>query len=152
INMLRAGEMSGQLGEVLERLAQFAEREQARRAQILSAMGYPAVLLTIALSTLVFLLTFVVPRLSGVFEGPGAELPLPTRMLLFVTHALTTWWWVILAVIAGLWVSFGIYRRTEMGAYTMDRLALRMAILGKVARKVIVARFARALGTLVAGG
>src|SRR5713101_2981919 len=68
VNMIRAGELSGQLGEVIERLAQFAEREQQRRALIVSAMVYPAVLMTVALSTLVFLLTFVVPRLAGVFS------------------------------------------------------------------------------------
>jgi type II secretory pathway component PulF len=88
--MLRAGELSGQLGEVLERLAQFAEREQQRRGQIVSAMVYPAVLLFVATSTLVFLLTFVVPRLSGVFEDLGAELPLTTRLLLMMTGALTS--------------------------------------------------------------
>jgi type II secretion system protein F len=152
VNMLRAGEMSGQLGEVLERLAQFAEREQARRAQIVSAMVYPAVLLFIAVSTLVFLLTFVVPRLSGVFEDLGADLPLPTQILLLVTDTLTTWWWAILAGIGASWVLFGIYRRTEAGAYQIDRMALRIGVMGKVWRKVIVARFARALGTLVAGG
>jgi len=152
VNMLRAGEMSGTLGEVLERLAQFAEKEQARKAQILSAMVYPAVLLVIAVSTLIFLLTFVVPRLSSVFEDLGAQLPLPTRLLLFVTHLLTTWWWAIVAVLVGLWLAYGVYRRTEAGAYQVDLWTLRMAVMGKVWRKVVVARFARALGTLVAGG
>jgi type II secretory pathway component PulF len=152
VNMIRAGELTGQLGEVLERLAQFAEREQQRRAQILSAMVYPAVLLSVALSTLVFLLTFVVPRLSGVFDDLGAALPLPTRILLAMTAALTSGWWAILGAGALLWVGFRAYRGTEAGAYQLDRLTLRVAVLGKVWRKVVVARFARALGTLVAGG
>jgi type II secretion system protein F len=152
VNMIRAGEMSGQLGEVLERLAQFAEREQQRRAQIVSAMVYPAVLLLVASSTLVFLLTFVVPRLSGVFADLGAELPLPTRMLLAITGALTSGWWAILGAGALLWLGLRTYRRTEAGAYQIDRLTLRVAVVGKVWRKVVVARFARALGTLVAGG
>jgi type II secretion system protein F len=152
VNMIRAGEMSGQLGEVLERLAQFAEREQTRRAQIVSAMVYPAVLLLVAASTLVFLLTFVVPRLSGVFADLGAELPLPTRMLLAITGALTSGWWAILGAGALLWLGLRTYRRTEAGAYQIDRLTLRLAVVGKVWRKVVVARFARALGTLVAGG
>jgi type II secretion system protein F len=152
VNMVRAGEMSGQLGEVLERLAQFAEREQSRRAQIVSAMVYPAVLLLVASSTLVFLLTFVVPRLSGVFADLGAELPLPTRMLLAITGALTSGWWAILGAAALLWLGLRTYRRTEAGAYQIDRLTLRVAVVGKMWRKVVVARFARALGTLVAGG
>jgi type II secretion system protein F len=152
VNMVRAGEMSGQLGEVLERLAQFAEREQSRRAQIVSAMVYPAVLLLVASSTLVFLLTFVVPRLSGVFADLGAELPLPTRMLLAITGALTSGWWAILGAAVLLWLGLRTYRRTEAGAYQIDRLTLRLAVVGKVWRKVVVARFARALGTLVAGG
>jgi type II secretion system protein F len=152
VNMIRAGELSGQLGEVLERLAQFAEREQQRRAQILSAMVYPAVLLVVAASALAFLLTFVVPRLSGVFADLGAELPLPTRLLLAMTGALTSGWWAILGAGVLLWLGFRTYRRTEAGAYQVDRLALRLAVVGKVWRKVVIARFARALGTLVAGG
>jgi type II secretion system protein F len=152
VNMLRAGELSGQLGEVLERLAQFAEREQQRRAQIVSAMVYPAVLMLVATATLVFLLTFVVPRLSGVFEDLGAELPLPTRLLLAITGALTTGWWAILGGMVLAWLLLQAYRRTEAGAYQMDRLTLRLALMGKIWRKVVVARFARALGTLVAGG
>lgn len=152
VNMIHAGELSGQLGEVLERLAQFAEREQQRRALIVSAMVYPAVLITVALSTLVFLLTFVVPRLSGVFTDLGAELPLPTRILLAVTGALTSGWWAILGAAVLLGLGFRAYRQTEAGAYQLDRLMLRLAIIGKVWRKVVVARFARALGTLVAGG
>lgn len=152
VNMLRAGELSGQLGEVLERLAQFAEREQTRRAQIVSAMVYPAVLLFVAAGTLAFLLAFVVPRLSGVFEDLGAELPLPTRLLLAITGALTSGWWAILGGGLALWLAFQAYRRTESGAFQVDRLMLKMAVLGKVWRKVVIARFARALGTLVAGG
>src|SRR5215212_254766 len=125
VNMLRAGELSGQLGEVLERLAQFAEREQQRRALIVSAMVYPAVLMSVAASTLIFLLTFVVPRLSSVFEDLGADLPLPTRLLLALTGALTHGWWAILGVGALLWFGLAAYRRTEAGAYQVDRIALR---------------------------
>src|SRR5205807_9984482 len=106
------------------------------------AMVYPAVLMFVACSTLVFLLTFVVPRLSGVFADLGAELPLATRILLAITGALTSGWWAILGGAALLWVSFQAYRRTEAGAYQIDRLTLRGAVLGKVWRKVVVARFA----------
>jgi type II secretion system protein F len=152
VNMIHAGELSGQLGEVLERLAQFSEREQERRAQIVSAMVYPVVLLTVACCTLVFLLTFVVPRLAGVFSDLGAALPLPTRILLAITGTLTSGWWAILGGLAALVVGLRAYRATEAGAYQIDRLTLRLIVFGKVWRKVIVARFARALGTLVAGG
>src|SRR5947209_1372554 len=82
-----------------------------RRAQIVSATVYPAVLLFVACSTLVFLLTFVVPRLSGVFSDLGAELPLPTRMLLAITGALTSGWWAILGSGALIWFGLQAYRR-----------------------------------------
>src|SRR4029453_10685771 len=82
----------------------------------------------------------------------GAELPLPTRILRAITGALTSGWWAILGTRAVFWGGVQLYRRTEGGAYPLDRLALRMAVLGKVWRKVVIARFARALGTLVAGG
>src|SRR5438132_586369 len=109
--------------------------KRQRRALIVSAMVYPAVLMVVATSALVFLLTFVVPRLSGVFEDLGAELPLPTRILLAITGALTSGWWAILGAGVLLGVGFQIYRRTEAGAYQIDRLTLRLAILGKVWRK-----------------
>jgi len=149
---LRAGEASGQFSEVATRLAEFQERETARRSQITSALIYPAVLLVFAIFVIIFLLTFVVPKLAGVFNSIGSELPISTRILMSMTGLLTT---------KGLYLAIGIaifafilarFLRTEAGGIAKDRLILRLPLVGPIVRKATVSRYARVLGTLVFGG
>lgn len=151
-NMLRAGEASGQLPEVAERLASFLEKEQVRRSQVISALVYPAVLITVAILAVTFLLTFVIPRLSGVFEDLGQTLPAPTLILLAVTGFLGRAWWMLLFGIAGSVLLLRGYASTQTGKRTVDFLLLRLPVVGKVFGKVVISRFARAFGTLLAGG
>jgi type II secretion system protein F len=151
-NMLRAGEASGQLPEVAERLASFLEKEQVRRSQVISALVYPAVLVTVAILAVTFLLTFVIPRLSNVFEDLGQTLPAPTLMLLAITGFLGRAWWMLLLGIAGSVLLLRGYASTQTGRRTVDFLLLRLPVVGKVFGKVVISRFARAFGTLLAGG
>lgn len=151
-NMLRAGEASGQLAEVATRLAEFLEKEQMRRSHLISAMVYPALLVSVAVTAVTFLLFFVVPRLSGVFEDLGAELPLPTVVLLAVTGVLSRYWWVLLAALAGGWVFLKGAAATEAGRRQVDALLLRLPVVGRILSRVVIGRFSRALGTLLAGG
>ncbi len=151
-NMLRAGEVSGQLPEVATRLAEFLEREQERRSQIVSAMVYPSLLLGVAVLSVVFLLAFVVPRLSGVFEDLGADMPLPTVVLLATTGLIARYWWILLGGIAGVWVFGKGFAATEAGRRQIDALALRLPVAGRITSRVVISRFARALGTLLGGG
>ncbi|HEY0866225.1 MAG TPA: type II secretion system F family protein [Fimbriimonas sp.] len=149
---LRAGEASGQFPEVATRLADFQETEVARRSQIVSALIYPGVLTLTAVFVIVFLLTFVVPRLSGVFTDLGDELPATTRILLATTGFITANWIVIVGSIVGAVVFYRAWSATEAGAYVRDRMMITMPIVGPVVRKATVSRFARVLGTLVFGG
>lgn len=151
---LAAGEASGQFAEVAGRLADFQENEVARRSQITSALIYPAILLFTAVSVVVFLLMFVVPRLAGVFKDlqTAGELPATTRLLLATTDFLTTNWLLILGVIVGSIIFFRAWTATEAGAYGRDSLVLRSPLLGKVISKAVISRYARVLGTLVYGG
>jgi type IV pilus assembly protein PilC len=149
---LRAGEASGQFGPVATRLADFQEQEVARRSQIVGALIYPGVLLTVAVTVIIFLLTFVVPRLSDVFRDLGNDLPATTKMLFAMTGFLTQYG---LYLLGGLAVLFFLYRgwaATEAGALARDRLIIRTPVVGKVVYKAVVSRFARVLGTLVFGG
>ncbi|MGQ9523394.1 MAG: type II secretion system F family protein [Armatimonadota bacterium] len=151
-NMLRAGEASGQLPEVAQRLADFLEKEQVRRSQVISALVYPAVLLSVAVTAVAFLLTFVIPRLSGVFEDLGQALPTPTVILLSLAGFLgKTWWIIALAVVGGVFV-LKAYTSTDLGRRTVDALVLRTPLIGRIVGKVVISRFARAFGTLLAGG
>lgn len=149
---LRAGEASGQFPEVASRLADFQEKEVARRSQIVSALIYPGVLSFTAIFVVVFLLTFVVPRLSGVFKDLGNDLPMSTQILLASTDLLTKNWYVVIGGIIGLIIAYRAYSATDAGAMARDRAFLHMPMIGPVVRKATVSRFARVLGTLVYGG
>lgn len=152
VNMVHAGEVTGRLGEVLERLAGYLEREITRRSQLVSAMTYPAVLIVVAVSAVVFLLTFVVPRLSTVFDEMDRALPLPTQLLLAVTGFITRYWWgILLALLVG-GALFRQFLATSSGRAAWDAWILRVPIIGKLQQRIVSARFVRSLGTMLSGG
>lgn len=149
---LKAGEASGQLPDSATRLADLLENEVARRSQITSALVYPAVLTLTAVGVVIFLLTFVVPRLSIVFNGLGDNLPVTTKILLATTGFLTQ---NGVAITIGLVVAFFAYRAwvaTSAGAYTRDKILMNLPMGGPIVKKAVVSRYARVLGTLVNGG
>lgn len=149
---LRAGEASGQFPQVADRLAEFQEMEVTRRSQLLSALIYPAVLTVTAVGVVIFLLTFVVPRLSGVFADLGGELPVTTQILLATTDVIVNSWFVIIGAIAGVGILYRGWSATAHGAYLRDALLLRLPLIGKVVHKAIISRYSRVLGMLVYGG
>jgi type IV pilus assembly protein PilC len=149
---LRAGEASGQFAEVAGRLADFQEKEVARRSQITSALVYPAILAFTAVFVILFLLLFVVPKLSGVFKDLGNNLPVTTKMLLASTDFITHNWVVVLAAIVGITVGVKAWLATANGAYLRDKFLLHAPLIGPVVMKATISRFARVLGTLVYGG
>lgn len=149
---LRAGEASGQFSEVATKLAEFQENEVTRRSQISAALLYPSVLAGVAVTVIIFLITFVMPRLSKVFEDLGDDLPATTRFLLASTDFITKNALIIVGAIVGAVVLYRGWAATEAGALARDRLFMNMPVVGPVISKAIVSRFARVLGTLVYGG
>lgn len=149
---LRAGEASGQFPEVATRLADFQEMEVTRRSQIISALIYPGVLTVTAIFVVTFLLTFVVPRLAGVFTDLGDDLPMTTKILLATTDFLTNKGVFVLGGIVAAVVLYRAWVATEAGATMRDKLIFNLPLAGKVIQKAVVSRFARVLGTLVYGG
>ena len=149
---LRAGEASGQFGEVAGRLADYQEMEVTRRGQITSALVYPTLLATTAFAVIVFLITFVLPRMSGVFKDMGSDLPLTTRMLLASSDFVTHNWLAIIVAILCITVALRAWFATEAGAFARDRFLLGAPVVGPVVMKATVSRFSRVLGTLVYGG
>ena len=149
---LKAGEQSGQFGEVAGRLADFQENEVARRSQVVSALIDPAILLFVAVAVVIFILVFVIPKLSGTFAAQGDSLPGSTKLLLSMSDFLQKQWLVIIGTITALIVGYRLWVATPSGAYTRDGLLLRLPVVGKIAIKGTVSRFARVLGTLVYGG
>jgi type IV pilus assembly protein PilC len=153
-NMVKAGEAGGVLDVILARLATFMDKAQKLRKRVKGAMIYPAVVMFVTVSILMLIMIFVVPKFEAVFKQiPGlGELPAITRALQSISRFLVDSWYVVLGVI--LLVVFGIRaaRATPGGRRFFDRVRLRLPIVGRLARKIIVARFTRTLGTLIASG
>ncbi len=151
-NMIHAGEVSGELASVMARLAEFMEKEQVRRSQIMAALTYPSVLITVALLAVTFLLTFVIPRLQAVFKDLGADLPLPTQMLLGASGFIQNYWWAILLGGFLLATLFRGWANSVSGRRTVDTFRLSAPLLGALTKKITMSRYARTLGTLLGGG
>jgi general secretion pathway protein F len=149
INMVRAGEASGSLAQVFDRLAEFERTRDDLRGYIISSLVYPALLATVGTVSIIFLLTFVVPRFASVFEDAHMKMPLPTLIMLQASKFVRSYLWIAVSVLAGALIATQIYIRTKAGRLRWDTLRLRVPVLGDALRKAEVARFARAMGTLV---
>jgi type II secretion system protein F len=152
INMVRAGEASGHLDAILLRLAEFLEKSQRRRSQVVSALMYPAVLVTVAVAAVSFIVGYLIPKLSALFEELEQSLPLITQILLDVAAVLSKTWWALLSFLLALVLALRWYSRTEAGRETLDLLTLRLPFLGPIWHKMAVSRLARTLGTMLTGG
>jgi general secretion pathway protein F len=151
-NMVRSGETAGNLDAVLERLADFMDQQHALRSKVSGAMTYPILMMVIGTLVMGVLMVAVVPKITAIFEDSGKALPWNTQLLIFVAGLTGSYWWVLLALAIGGW--FGVRRwiRTVKGRLVMDRLKLRLWLVGHVVRYVAVARFARTLATMLASG
>jgi general secretion pathway protein F len=150
INMVRAGEASGALASIFDRLAEFERSRDDLRAFIISSMIYPALLACVGMVSVIVLLTFVVPRFATIFSDPRMKIPAPTRMMMAASTALQSYWWLGLGTIAVGLIFWTAYIRTAAGRLWWDGARLRIPLLGDALRKAETARFARAMGTLVA--
>ncbi len=151
-NMIAAGESGGILDGVLERLSAYIEKAVKLRRAVQSALIYPVAVLLIASGVMLLLLWKVVPIFATLFVGLGVVLPLPTRIVIGVSHAVASFAWIlILAFIAGV---YGLkrYYGTSSGRMKIDTLILKLPLIGILMRKIAVARFARTLGTLITSG
>jgi general secretion pathway protein F len=152
VNMVRAGEASGALDIVLVRLAEYTERAAALRGKVRSALTYPVFMGLASMGILFFLLSYVVPKVTRIFEERDAKLPTMTVVLLAISNFLSTYWWAILAIVALAVIAVRVSTRTPAGRLRFDALVLRIPYFGKVLKKVALARFARTLSTLLLGG
>lgn len=152
VNIVRAGEASGTLDVVLLRLADFLEKQQALRSRVRSALAYPIFMFFIGTGVLFFMMSYVIPRIAKIFEESRKALPFITELLIGFSSFLSQNLFVLLIVSISL--LFLIYRltKTERGGAFFDRLALKFPIFGRITRMVIISRFTRTLGTLLASG
>jgi len=152
INMVSAGESSGALDVVLQRLADFTEGQSKLRSRIIGAMIYPVIMSVVGVSLMGMLLVYVVPKVTKIFEDVHASLPLPTRILMGFSNAIANYWYLFLIGIPlAIW-GFRRYIRTPKGKEWYDRKLLKAPLFGKLQRMIMISRFARTLSTLIASG
>jgi type IV pilus assembly protein PilC len=151
-NMVAAGEAGGILDTILQRLAQYIEKSVKLNSQVKSAMIYPVAVISIAVIVVTIILWKVIPVFAALFKGLGAELPLPTRVVIALSNFIADFWWLVGIVIFGTVFALKRYHETYKGKRVLDNLILRMPILGMLMRKIAVARFCRTLSTLTASG
>ena len=152
INLIRASEMSGRLGATLSQVAAYMTRQREISSKVRGALIYPAVLVVMSIGMVIFLMTFLLPKFLVIYKGRMALLPLPTKMLINVSNALTGYWmfWLggLVLVVAGVF----LFLRTPTGRRTRDWLALHFPIIGKMLHKSLVTRSLHTLGTLIDSG
>ena len=151
-NMVAAGESSGDLDGILNRLATYMEKSSRLQRKIKGAMAYPIILSIIAVGATAILLTFVVPQFASMFTDMGGELPAPTRIVMDLSSFLQRYILLIIMMIGASIVGFKFYHKTEPGQYTTDAFLLKVPVLGDLLRKTAVARFSETLATLLAAG
>jgi type IV pilus assembly protein PilC len=152
VNMVAAGEAGGILDTILQRLSVYIEKAVKLRSQVRSAMIYPIAVIVIAAIVVAVILLKVIPTFAALFTSLGAELPLPTRVVISASNFLARYWWAFALVIVALVYGFRRYYATHTGRRVIDGLLLKAPVLGPILRKVAVARFCRTLATLTSSG
>lgn len=152
ISIVRSGEKSGKLDEVLERLADQLQKDYDLISKIKAAVTYPIVVIVALVGIVILMLIFVVPELKSIFKDLGAELPITTRIVLGISDAIINYWYIFLVVILGLVFGIRFWARTAAGGLVWDNFKLKIPLIGPLTRKIYMARFARTMGTLVASG
>jgi len=152
INMVRASEMSGSFAKMLDRIAAFMSQQMETRKMVVSASIYPAIIAVMAISVTIFLLTFVLPRFAGVFEGKEDVLPWPTIFLMGLSSWMVDYWWVL--IIAGVMgvIGFSFYAKTDTGRFWIDHFKLKTPLFRGMFRALYVSRSLQTMGELLNAG
>jgi type IV pilus assembly protein PilC len=152
INMVRAGEQSGALVDVLRRLADHFNRFAEVQTKFKSALIYPAVVATVGIGIVIFFMTFMLPRFMKIFEGLKVQLPLATRILVGISDAFAHYWWLMILIIVTVVILFKRFAVTPDGRRKIDSWKMNAPVLGKVFRLNLFGQFARTLSTLLING
>ena len=152
VNMVDAGEIGGALDTILVRLAGYREKADALARKVKGAMVYPAVVVTVAIAVTFIMLTYIVPVFAKMFTGLGAELPAPTRFVLSLSGFIRSNILIGLGLLVALIIAYRYYSKTQKGRLNIDRVKLKLPLLGDLIRKSAIARFSRTLATLISSG
>jgi type IV pilus assembly protein PilC len=152
-NLVAAGESAGMLDAILDRLATYQEKILAIKSKIKAALFYPISVIVVAIVVMWVIMVFVIPSFKQVFANFGAELPFPTLVVIAISDFFVKFWWLMLIIIVGSVVGIAMaYRRSDAMRYTVDRLLLKLPIVGAIVEKATIARWTRTLQTMFAAG
>lgn len=152
VNMVKAGEAGGALEVILKRLAEFKEKAQSLKRKVIGAMIYPIAVITVATGIVAGIMYFIIPKFKKIFLDFGVDLPAITILLMSISDTVVNYWYLIPAIPLGLFLFIKIVKKNRTGAYIIDRISLKIPILGKIFQKTVIARTSRTLGTLIASG
>ena len=152
VNMVKASEMSGSFAKMLDRIAAYLQQEIETRKMVVGASIYPGIIALMAVSTTVFLLTFVLPRFAGVFKGKEDALPAPTKFLMGLSAFMVEWWWLLLAAAVAFAIAFFAFIRTEIGGLWWDRFKISAPLLKRMFRALYISRSLQTMGELLNAG
>ncbi|MDZ7616045.1 MAG: type II secretion system F family protein [Patescibacteria group bacterium] len=152
VSLVKASEATGTLAATLDRIAEYLRKEVETRAKVRAAMAYPAVMMVMATGVTIFLLTYILPKFTPLFESKGTELPGPTILVITLSDGLLGYWYFWLAGAVGLVVSVIYAKRTAPGRRAIDWLRINTPIIGPMSRKVTISRSIRTLGTMLQSG
>jgi type IV pilus assembly protein PilC len=152
VNMVKAGEAGGALEVILQRLAEFKERAQSLKRKVQGAMIYPVAVITVAVGIVTFIMMYIIPKFKVIFQDFDTELPPITEMLIAISDWVVDYFYLIPAIPFGIWLLIKIIKKNKTGAFILDRVMLKIPLVGKIVEKSVVARTSRTLGTLIASG
>jgi len=152
VSLVRASEATGSLGEMLERIATYQQKEMETRGKVRAALAYPAVMMVLATGVTIFLLVYILPKFAPLFEQKGTDLPGPTILMMSISDTLINHWYFWLLGLAAAVGGYLYGKRTGPGRLVIDWLRINLPILGPMMRKVIISRSIRTLGTMLGSG
>jgi type IV pilus assembly protein PilC len=152
VNMVRASEMSGSFSRMLDRIAAHLAQQIETRAMVIGALIYPAGIATMAIGVTIFLLTFVLPRFAGIFEGKESAMPAPTLILMALSAFMVQWWWLVVGGILAAIGGMMMFVRTNVGGWWFDRMKLIVPLFRKMFRALYISRSLHTMGELINAG
>ncbi|MGD8908406.1 MAG: type II secretion system F family protein [Chromatiales bacterium] len=153
VNLVRAGEHAGVLETLLHKIALYKEKTESIKGKIKKALFYPVAVIIVAIIVTAIIMIFVIPQFEQLFKGFGADLPVFTKIVINIAHFVQGWWWAILgATILAGYVTSHIWKRSRKFRQTVDRILLKIPVIGAILNKAAIARFARTLATMSAAG
>jgi general secretion pathway protein F len=152
VNMVRAGEAAGTLDAILNKVADYLQAQTRMQGKISAALAYPLVMVVIGTGVVIFLMTFVVPKITNVLLSQGKTLPLPTEILVAISNFLLNWWWLLLGVAISLYIAYRLVKATTWGKRQYDLFMISLPVLGILFKKQAVSRFAITFSTLLQSG